>query len=280
MLQMTAEEARRFLESRAAEEHVLVDVRQPFEYQEFHLPGARLIPLGELPERAGELKRDKLVLVYCRSGSRSVAAAGLLEGLGFSRVINLQGGIAAWQGGVAIGPGHQGLNFCLVAADKGDVLLLACGMEMILQEFYEDLMARAESQDVRLAFRQLAGFEVRHRERLYRLHVKEDAGAQDRASFEDQARSRIRNARGEEMAEGGVEPGHFLENMGLRATQARDALELAMQFEAQALDFYLRCSEQEPADAEKAKMLLQLGQEERAHLRMLGGLLERRAERG
>ncbi|MCM0754157.1 rhodanese-like domain-containing protein [Desulfovibrio aminophilus] len=277
MLQMTAEEARTFLESRSAEEHTLLDVRQPFEYQEFHLPGARLVPLEELAERAGELRPDKPLLVYCRSGRRSMAAAGLLEGLGFSRVINLRGGIAAWRGGVAVGPDHQGLEFCLAAAGKGDVLLLACGMEMALQEFYEDLMARAESQDVRLAFRQLAGFEVRHRERLYRLYAKETDGSLDREAFEAEALVRARTARGEALAEGGVEPGHFLE-AGPRVADPRDALELAMQFEAQALDFYLRCSDQEHADQGTAKMLLQLGQEERAHLRMLGALLERRAE--
>ena len=66
------------LEREGFGEFVLVDVRQPEEYEVGHIPGARLIPLGELEERHGELEKDKKIIVYCRSGHRSMGAAILL----------------------------------------------------------------------------------------------------------------------------------------------------------------------------------------------------------
>ena len=79
----------------------LIDVREPHEWDIVNLGsyGARLIPLGELPERLSELSdlnsADEIV-VYCRTGRRSARAAGLLREAGFMRVLNLRGGMHAW----------------------------------------------------------------------------------------------------------------------------------------------------------------------------------------
>jgi rhodanese-related sulfurtransferase len=61
---MTADEVRSFLDRHDPEEYNLVDVRQPGEYEEEHLPGAKLIPVGELEERLGELDPDKPTVAY------------------------------------------------------------------------------------------------------------------------------------------------------------------------------------------------------------------------
>jgi rhodanese-related sulfurtransferase len=76
----------------------LLDVRTPEEYQEAHLEGATLIPVGELESRLGELEaqKDKEVIVYCRSGSRSAKASEILSKKGY-QVANVEGGITAWQ---------------------------------------------------------------------------------------------------------------------------------------------------------------------------------------
>lgn len=58
------EKVRKFLAEHADDEYILIDVRQPEEYRERHLPGARLIPVGQLPERLEELERDKPTIVY------------------------------------------------------------------------------------------------------------------------------------------------------------------------------------------------------------------------
>ncbi len=74
----------------------LIDVREPQEHAMASIPGARLIPLGELAGRLGEIPRDGEVVVHCKSGARSARAAALLEAEGFDRVSNLEGGIDAW----------------------------------------------------------------------------------------------------------------------------------------------------------------------------------------
>jgi rhodanese-related sulfurtransferase len=73
----------------------LLDVRQPDEYQDGHIAGARLIPLGELERRMKELPREQEIVCVCRSGSRSGQAAKVLTAAGY-KVTNLQGGMIAW----------------------------------------------------------------------------------------------------------------------------------------------------------------------------------------
>jgi rhodanese-related sulfurtransferase len=74
----------------------LLDVREPWEYRAGHVPGAQLIPLGELEERIKEVPRDRPILAICHSGQRSLAAAGYLLQLGYADVSNVEGGTAAW----------------------------------------------------------------------------------------------------------------------------------------------------------------------------------------
>jgi len=74
----------------------LLDVREPWEYLAGHVPGATLIPLGELEQRISEVPRDREVLAICHSGQRSLAAAGYLQQLGYTAVSNVDGGTAAW----------------------------------------------------------------------------------------------------------------------------------------------------------------------------------------
>ncbi|HVP38547.1 MAG TPA: molybdopterin-synthase adenylyltransferase MoeB [Candidatus Saccharimonadales bacterium] len=75
---------------------LLLDVREPVEYQIARLPGARLIPLGQLPARAGELDPGADIVAYCHHGQRSLEAVRYLRAAGFPRVLNLAGGIDAW----------------------------------------------------------------------------------------------------------------------------------------------------------------------------------------
>ena len=91
---VTAEELKARLD--ANDPPFLLDVREPNEWEINRLPGAHLIPLGELPERVTEVAQAKDVVVYCLSGGRSSDATELLLSLGFNNVRNLEGGIRAW----------------------------------------------------------------------------------------------------------------------------------------------------------------------------------------
>ncbi len=73
----------------------LLDVRQPDEYRSGHIPGAKLIPLGELQTRLKELPKSQEIICVCRSGNRSLSATRQLTGAGY-HVANLNGGMIAW----------------------------------------------------------------------------------------------------------------------------------------------------------------------------------------
>lgn len=79
------------------EKIALLDVREPYEFQIARLPGATLIPLGELPTRFGELSAEREVVVFCKSGVRSARAVEFLRENGFRDALNLAGGIDAWR---------------------------------------------------------------------------------------------------------------------------------------------------------------------------------------
>ncbi len=74
----------------------LIDVREPYEYAIARIPGAKLIPLGQIMERAGELDPESEVILHCRSGKRSADALNRLKAKGFHHLKNVIGGIQAW----------------------------------------------------------------------------------------------------------------------------------------------------------------------------------------
>lgn len=73
-----------------------LDVRTPEEYQAGHIPGATLIPLNELASRTRELRVGEPILIYCRSGNRSLQAMNLLGDAGIKGLASMDGGISAW----------------------------------------------------------------------------------------------------------------------------------------------------------------------------------------
>ena len=93
--QITAEEAKKIMDS--SEEHIILDTREQDEFDEGHIPGAILIPYTEIENKAEEMipDKDKLILVYCRSGRRSKIASESLSKLGYTNVKEF-GGIIDW----------------------------------------------------------------------------------------------------------------------------------------------------------------------------------------
>jgi molybdopterin/thiamine biosynthesis adenylyltransferase/rhodanese-related sulfurtransferase len=75
---------------------IIIDVREPHEFQICRIPGSTLIPLGEVPARMNELSSADEIVVHCRSGVRSARAVNLLMQSGFRKIRNLKGGILAW----------------------------------------------------------------------------------------------------------------------------------------------------------------------------------------
>jgi adenylyltransferase/sulfurtransferase len=74
----------------------LIDVREPHEFEIAQIPGARLVPLSQLPARVSELDSSRELVLHCHHGQRSMRALEYLHGAGFRKLKNLRGGIDAW----------------------------------------------------------------------------------------------------------------------------------------------------------------------------------------
>lgn len=85
----------------AGEKPVMIDVREPWEYAEGHIPGSVLKPLGQIRTWANEYPKEKELILVCRSSSRSAQAYQFLKSLGFTNLKNMSGGIITWRGKVA-----------------------------------------------------------------------------------------------------------------------------------------------------------------------------------
>ena len=75
----------------------ILDVREPQEWEEIHIPDSTLIPLGQLQSRLSEVPKDREVVVICRSGNRSQQGRDILLGAGFDKVTSMEGGIREWE---------------------------------------------------------------------------------------------------------------------------------------------------------------------------------------
>jgi rhodanese-related sulfurtransferase len=93
--ELRAEEVADTLKHRSGE-ILLLDVREPDEREIAFIDPSLHIPMREVPQRLGELPKDRRIVVYCHGGTRSAMIAGFLEGHGFTDVANLEGGIDAW----------------------------------------------------------------------------------------------------------------------------------------------------------------------------------------
>lgn len=263
----TADQARDFITRNRQGSYTLLDVRQPWEYQEMHIPGATLVPLGELDGRLDELDKNKPVIAYCRSGGRSSAASGILAGQGFNTVFNLDGGISAWMGEPAMGPQHLGLEY-IRGGNASEILAHAWRMEHNLAAFYRGLAKDLPEGKLPETLERLASMEERHKRSVEQLHKNLTGEALDTEAL----------LSGDlEVLEGGMPAKDYLERNPYLLDDPVSAVESAMAFEAQAMDLYMRyMAETQGPDTNKA--LKALAQEEKNHLRTLSRMLDAMGE--
>lgn len=96
---------KRYLKTLTEEEFIagyrkaqIIDVREPNEFNNGHILGARNIPLSQLRTRKGEVRQDMPVYLYCQSGMRSAQAAAILKRQGYKDINHLKGGFKTWTG--------------------------------------------------------------------------------------------------------------------------------------------------------------------------------------
>ena len=248
-----SDQVRRYLDEREPETFTLLDVRQPEEYGQEHIPGAKLVPLGELPDRIGELDRKMTTIVYCRSGKRAGSATGLLMNASFNDVWNMAGGMLAWQGLKASGAPEAGAAIFDEAIDTADVISLAWALEDGARLFYQEMSRQYADTQVGRLFKALSSAEDHHKACLQKVYAE--------LTGNDVEPPRPEGL--EPTMEGGI----LLETALSWATgrPAPDALELSASVEINAYDRYLQAAASRPDDASK-EVLLQVGREEKTHL--------------
>ena len=96
MQHITAPELAAWLADKSKNPPILLDVREPWEYETCHIDDVVLMSMQTVPERFQELDPDSVIVCICHHGSRSMQVANFLERAGFTQMINLTGGIHAW----------------------------------------------------------------------------------------------------------------------------------------------------------------------------------------
>ncbi len=261
---MSVEEVRAFLAEHDPGSYNFLDVRQPSEYEEVHIPGAKLIPLPELLDALPTLDHSKTTILYCAVGARSHAAAQLLKGQGFDRVFNMAGGIYSWEGLEATGP--QELNMDLVRGDESpeDILRLAYLMEDGLLLFYDTARASVQNAKVGDLLTTLAQVEERHKEKLCE-HYAELRPNETELSCSTEHSPRV--------MEGGFEFADFMAQNQRFMEDEEKVLEMAIMLESQALDLYLRFADKMHLESTR-EILFSIAREEKHHLATLGRLYD------
>ncbi len=251
----SVDQVREYLDQHESEAFTLLDVRQLEEYTEGHLPGAKLIPVGELNERLDEIEKTKPVLVYCRSGMRAGNGTSMLLNAGFKDVWNMSGGILAWNGMVATGAPEAGMSWFETAKKPEDYVTLAWILEAGAKIFYETMAGKFTSPDAAELFRNLANAEEHHKDTLRDLYARITGQEGDSLTPEE--------VEAKDTMEGGIPVRKAL--AWAEGQKEIDVLAFAVAMEVNAYDRYLKVA-QTLKEQESQEVLYSLAREEKVHL--------------
>lgn len=256
---ISPDETRALLNSHSPGSFQLVDVRQPKEYELEHIPGAILVPLGDLPHRLKELDPKQETIVYCRSGVRSRSGSQILNSAGFSHVRNMTGGINGWRGQHAYGEETMGLDL-FSSGTHSSAVIMAYDMEKGLGQFYQIVADLAVHDDNKELLEYMARLEDGHMAKLAAKYpgLKEHTPSTG-------------------IIEGGFDSASFLERYSNQLKDIESILQTGMMFESQAYDLYHRLAKTE-TDPDLHEFYLQMASEEQRHLGRLARELEQRLQ--
>lgn len=258
---LTAAELRDFIRNHHEREYALIDVRQPGEYEQGHIPGARLLPLPELIQTMEALPGDKQLVFYCHSGGRSMAAASMVadEEIGAGELINLNGGMLAWDGGVA--SDYPNVQIFNLQTAPSDMLKTAMNLEKGALSFYTHISANHKEQPWVEVFSNLAKAEIGHARTVYHFLQKIESDGDDFEAVFDGLSG--------EVLEGGMKLETALEHLSaIKSRVCLRMIETALKIEYAAYDLYRSMADRVLAtDAQEA--FITIAQAEKAHMQAL-----------
>jgi rubrerythrin len=189
----------------------------------------------------------------------------MLSGKGFENVINMAGGIKAWDGHVAVGGEELGLDLLTGSESIEETLVAAYSLEAGLRDFYRSMTAKVPHADVKSLFQKLSDIETLHQDRIFDEYLQVSGKTVSREDFDANA---VGGA-----VEGGLTTDEYIGMYQPDMASAVDVISLAMSIEAQALDMYTRASERS-TDPRSKEALQRIAEEERGHLKQLGKLMD------
>jgi rhodanese-related sulfurtransferase/rubrerythrin len=266
--EMTPRQLRDFIQQTHESAYVLIDVRQPGEYQQVHIPGARLMPLPELVQTVDTLPHDRAIVFYCHSGGRSMAAATMAEEEieDRSQIYNLTGGMLAWDGAVAAD--YPRVSLFDRSATPLEMMETAMNLEKGALLFYTHVARQYEHESWSRIFEKLTAAERAHARTVYG-YWREFNDQPDIDAFKP-----MFEALDGDVLEGGLRLEDALAQAGAVGDMACVRLvELALRIEYAAYDLYRTMADQSPAP-ESRQGFIKLAQAEKAHMHALAKSLD------
>jgi sulfur-carrier protein adenylyltransferase/sulfurtransferase len=262
---LTPEQLRQYIQQHDEESYLLLDVRQPDEYEDFHIPGARLIPLPELVQTVDTLPADKALLFYCHVGGRSLAAASMVEEeiQGVGDIYNLSGGIMAWNGAVVSNQPNLQL---FDGQTTLEMFRTAMNLEKGAMRFYTHVSDTYPDPSWSEVFGRLARAETAHAKTVHEAWKRRDAELEP---FEQ-----LFEGLDGEVLEGGLALNDAMTQLESAGEQScLRMLEMALKIEYAAYDLYRTLAHQ-LSESEGSEVFLSIAQGEKGHMRALIDTIE------
>ncbi len=255
---LTAEQLRQYLQQRREEDYRLVDVRQPEEYSQGHIPGAQLLPLAQLEADVSQLPADQELVFYCRSGARSQAAALIAADSGPAprRIYSLSGGIMAWDG-------KQLTAFPRLQVFEGsesttELMFRSMDLEKAALRFYLYITAKHRDEPFIRTIEHLVQAEEAHARRIYGFwKEKVDSPRPFEELFEQLPGEVLEGGQAFDEAIGAVEK--------IEGSYCLNLLELALNIEYHAFDLYRTLANRMDEDGAR-QAFLAIAQGEKSHM--------------
>ena len=255
-----------YINTHAESQYLLIDVRQPAEYQLGHIPGAKLMPLLELESKLFDLPTDQDIVFYCRSGSRSLTAAVLAQEAEVTerQVYNLSGGIMNWYGKTL--KAFPKVQLFDQAANIDDLLYTAMDLEKGAWRYYQFILKNFASEPYIATYDILSKAESAHAKAIYALWKNH---RQDPAPFD-----RVFDELPGEILEGGQPLENALQQLAsIDGDTCMNLIELSLNIEYSAFDLYRSIADR-TEEREARKAFLSIAQAEKGHMRALARAIE------
>jgi rubrerythrin/rhodanese-related sulfurtransferase len=265
---VNSKKLKQYIDSHQEKEYMIIDVRQPIEYQTNHIPGAQLKPLQALLKSFADLPLDKDLIFYCHVGSRSQMAAMMAaeEEIFQKNIYSLDGGIMAWTGKSLEDLPRVGVFN--KSKTLTEFLYTAMNMEKGAEKFYRLICEKYPSDAFAQVFEQMAGVETAHAKLIFKIYKK--LTDHTTLAFDDFY---------QDLPGDIVEDGEHLERYVEKLANISDnsctaLLDLALDIEFSAFDLYRTMANQKTDDPQMAGVFLDIAQAEKSHMRMISAALD------